>query len=232
MNCEEARKQLDAYIDGELSEVQKRALLDHAQTCEICAQELQAARILHDTLAHIDDDLQPPLAAQAAWRNAIRAEAKKKHTRRWMRVAYSVAAALVLVIGGGFAFREANLQQPQVMQLNVDASVDANEWIARDGVARNVVAPEDSFEDYTVLKKIYSDNPVQDRQELEMLAEEYNGSYSELNEKTCRIEISQAYLEDFLNAASRIGREQFQENVCDDADNAVVVIQFCEEESE
>ena len=81
MNCEEARLLFDAYVDGELSEEEKRALIDHALACEACAQELQAAELLKDTLAHLDDDVQVPLQAQAAWRNAIRAEAKKKNTK-------------------------------------------------------------------------------------------------------------------------------------------------------
>ena len=34
MDCEKLRSQLDAYLDGELSEAEARALEDHAKACD------------------------------------------------------------------------------------------------------------------------------------------------------------------------------------------------------
>lgn len=229
MNCEEARMLIDAFIDGELSEEEKRALMDHAQACEMCAQELEAAELLRDTLAHIDDEVQVPLQAQAAWRSAVRAESKKKNTRKWMRAAYAAAAALVLVIGGSFAFREMPVEQSQVMMMKAGAPVAASELIARDGVSRQIASSPDTVGEYSVWKKISSENPVQDRQAFEMLAAEYNGSCTLAGDDICSIELPMEYLDDFMHASSRIGSEQFCEIVEDNDDKAVIIIQFCEE---
>lgn len=229
MNCEEARVLLDAYIDGELSQEEMRALMDHVEACEECAQELEAAKLLRDTLAHMDDEVQVPLAAQAAWRSAVRAEAKKKNAKKWMRMAYAAAAALVLVVGGAFAFRELPAEQNQVMMLGAGEPVAANELIARDGLAQPAAYTPDAAGEYTVWKKISSENPEQDRQALEMLAAEYNAGYSEKGEDICCIELPQEYLDDFLNAVGRIGTELSFEMVIDDTKNDyVIVIQFCE----
>lgn len=231
MNCEEARMLIDAYIDGELSAEEKRALMDHAQACETCAQELEAAELLRDTLAHMDDDVQVPLEAQVAWRSAVRAEAKKKNTRKWMRMAYAAAAALVLLIGGGIVLREQPQQQPQVLMAKmVDAPVAANELIAKDGMPQTAGYTAGAGEDYSVWKKISSDNPEQDRKALEMLAAEYNAGFAQQGEGICRIELAQEYLDDFLNASSRIGKELSIEMMCDDTlEEYVIIFQFCEE---
>lgn len=228
MNCEEARKLIDAYIDGELSEAEKRALMDHAQACEMCAQELEAAELLRDTLSNMDEDVQVPLQAQAAWRNAVRAEAKKKNSRKWMRVGYA-AAAVVLLIGSGLALREAPQPQSPVM-LAAGAPVVANELIAKDGVAPKLSSATADTVEYSVWKKISSENPQQDREELKMLAAEYSAVYAEQGEDICRIELAQEYLDDFLNAASRIGTELSLEMACDDTrDDYVLIFQLVKE---
>ena len=227
MNCEEARLLLDAFIDGELSQAEMRALMDHVEACEECAREMDAAVLLKDTLAHIDDDVQVPLQAQAAWRNAIRAEAKKKNTKKWMRMAYA-AAALVLLLGGVLAFGDMPAKQDAIMEVGEVAV--ANELIARDGMVQTAAYTAGAGADYTVWKKISSENPEADRKNLKILATEYNAGYSEQGDGICRIELPQEYLDDFLNAASRIGKELSIEMVCDDTKNDYVVIfQFCEE---
>lgn len=227
MSCEEARKLIDAYIDGELSEAEQRALKDHAQACEMCAQELEAAELLRDTLAHMDDDVQVPLQAQAAWRSAVRAEAKKKNAKKWMRMVYA-AAAVVLLLGSVFAFSDIPARQNPVAE--VEELAVANDLIARDGMARTTAYTAGAGADYTAWKKIASENPKADRESLRILAAEYNAAYSEQGEDICRIELPQEYIEDFLNAASRIGKELSFEMVCDDTLlDYVVVFQFCEE---
>jgi len=228
MNCEEARMLIDAYIDGELTEEEKRALMDHAQACEVCAQELEAAELLRDTLAHLDDDVQVPLEAQAAWRKAVRAEAKKKNAKKWMRMGYAAAAAFVLLLGGTFALRE--LPAKQNASMEVEELAVANGLIARDGMPRTAAYTAGAGADYTAWKRVSSENPQSDRETLKMLAAEYNARYTEQGEDICRIELSQEYFEDFLNAASRVGEELSFEMLCDDTkQDYVIVFQFCEE---
>ena len=90
---------IDAYIDGELSNDELNEMREHAENCEACRMEMEKADLLRDTLNGIDDDIVVPLEAQAAWRKAVRAEAKQKNVRKWTRGLYVVAAALVLVLG-------------------------------------------------------------------------------------------------------------------------------------
>jgi len=61
MNCEMARALLDAYVDGELTAEQERALMDHVNACEHCKQEFEAAVLLKDILKDMDDDVAVPL---------------------------------------------------------------------------------------------------------------------------------------------------------------------------
>lgn len=230
MNCEEVRILLDQYIDDDLSETEMRALMDHVEACEECAREMEAAVLLKDTLAHIDDDVQVPLQAQAAWRSAVRAEAKKRNNRKWMRVAYAAAAVVVLLVGGSFARREAPEVKPQVMTLAAGAPAAVNELIARDGLMETEVAAYPSGEDYAVWKKISSDNPARDRERLKMLAAEYNAAFTEQSADICRIVLPEEYLDDFMNAASPIGKEISLEMMCDDTkQDYVLIFQFCEE---
>lgn len=237
MNCEEARLLLDAYIDGELSENELRALRDHAQSCEACMRELEAAELLRDTLAHIDDDVVVPIEAQAAWRGAVRAEAaagRKKTQRRWMRAAYAVAAALVLAVGGSVLLRGMSSDgadsDAMVMNLAADTPSIAAELVARDGGGEQAAYSGKIRSDYySAWKKISTDAPVEAVETLEMLAAEYSGSCAMDGADICRIELPYEYMEDFLNAASRVGTELFFEIMDEEAQTAVIMIQLCAE---
>lgn len=224
MNCEEARRLLDAYIDGELPEDEARALLDHAQACAVCGRELKAAEILRESLLHMDDELVVPLEAQAAWRSAVRAQARKRNTRRLLRMAYAAAAALVLAVGGFAALHSTLKEQPdQPMLLEIEAA-GADTLLARDG-GRQVAAADES-EDYTVLKKISVEAVEEALEKFEMLAAEYDGVCVRSGDESCRIELPCAYMDDFLSAASRIGTEQFMEVADAQGETAVILIQF------
>ena len=103
MNCAEMNQWLDRLMDGELTAEQKRELEAHGQTCPDCAEQIRAAlsmKALFDEMP-VEEDV--PLAVQADWRNAVRAESKRVKTRRLYRWVGSVAAALVVVAGIGWA---------------------------------------------------------------------------------------------------------------------------------
>jgi len=222
MNCEQARQLLDAYIDGELTAEEMRALEDHAKACEMCMEELQAAKLLKDTLAHMDDDIAVPLQAQAAWRNAVRAEAKKKNMRKWMRAGYAVAAVLVLALGLNLAHDMPESQQAPLMVRSMDME---GVFVETDGAAQPA-AYTPSVENYTVFKKLAAASVDEAKGTLESLALEYSGSFSSTDEALCRIEIPSDYLDDFLKAASRIGEEQLSEVHENNAEMALILIQL------
>ena len=229
MDCERARLLLDAYIDGELSEEEMRSLRDHAMACEDCKRELEAAEMLRDVLADMNDEVAVPLQAQAAWRNAVRTEAKKKNMRRWMRAAYAAAAALVLVVGAAVAFNGVPVENNAVVTLDAGASKAAKIIEADGSQPMALQASGDSGIHYSAKKKISTNAPEEARNKLGMLAAEYSGSYMEDAQGICRVELPYEYMEDFLNAASRIGTEMYSEILNEDVETAVILIQICEE---
>lgn len=99
MNCSEFKNMLDLYIDGELDDRTKAAFLAHADACVECSAELNAAEQLRDFLSHMDEDVAVPLPAQAAWRGAVRAEARRRRMKRVYAACGAVAAACVLTLG-------------------------------------------------------------------------------------------------------------------------------------
>lgn len=99
MNCSEFIELLDMYIDGELDTNARAQFLDHAAMCADCREKLTAAEQLQGFLSHMDEDISVPLPAQAAWRNAIRAEAKRMRMKRVYAALGAVAAACVVTLG-------------------------------------------------------------------------------------------------------------------------------------
>ena len=239
MNCEQMRAMLDAYIDGELSEEEVRALRDHAAACEDCKRELEAAELLRDALAHMDDDVSVPLEAQAAWRKAVRAEAGKRSKKRALRVVYGLAAALVVAIGCTAVLRSDALKPQNALTPNAGAQARAVEFtemmVATDGEADAVQATYSlSAEDYAAWKKYGVADFDRACQTLEELTAEYSGTATTDRgeadrEAMYRIELPAAYMEDFLNAASLLGTELDSELREEGGETAVIYIQLTEQ---
>lgn len=226
MNCEEARMLLDAYIDGELTAEEMLALENHAKACNACAEEMKAALLLKDTLAHMDDELAVPLQAQAAWRNAVRAESKKKNSRKWLRGVYAAAAALIVVLGANFMLEAQDVPLSEAGMLEV---MTANQpVVARDGGAGTAAHMADTAADYTVWKKISVSSSEEALRSVEMLAAEYSGECSIAEDGICRIALPYDYLDDFLKAASHIGEESYCEIMEQEGETAVVLLQLSE----
>lgn len=239
MSCEEARLLLDAYVDGELSAQQERMLMEHAAECEACRKELDAAMMLRDVLKDMDEEVAVPLEAQAAWRRAVREEAKKRTVRRWTRFACAAAAALVVAFGCTFALKDSvpaknetlTASQPEVMAIAVKGG---GELIAADGERTPMMAAASAVDkSYTAWKKFETENFDQASMTIEMLVAEYSGSFTaegEAGAMVYRIEMPYDYMEDFLNAASRIGVELDSEMVDAASDTAVIYLQVDETE--
>lgn len=105
MNCKEFLQCLDAYLDGELAQPEREAFLRHAQNCSACADALAHAEAVHAALSHLNDDLCVPLPAQAAWRAAVKREAKRRKGRVLTRALSAFAAAFVVLAGTTAVFR-------------------------------------------------------------------------------------------------------------------------------
>lgn len=233
MSCEEARSMLDAFVDGELTARQERALMEHAAGCDACGKEMEAAILLRDALKDMDAEVNVPLEAQAAWRKAVRAEAGRGRARRWTRYACGAAAALVLVVGCTFALKGdvfgGEKQLP--MARTVKVAQEDGAIIAADGAreaAASAVSAEDTDE-YTVWKKYEAEDVEAACASVEALVAEYSGSFGVETDDgavSYRIELPCDYAEDFLSAVSRIGAELDSRSVEPAGDTAVICIQI------
>lgn len=179
MKCEDFIRQIDAYIDGELDKTQLREMQLHAQECENCSRELELARILQGALHDLDAAVVPPLPAQAAWRNAIRAEAHAKRRRRLYKVCGSVAAALVLVIGCATGIRafmygdQPAAPQDIVSTMYVVAADGDSDPAATTGIMPANMRRIES--DAAASIKLEADDPNAACESIAALASEFNG---------------------------------------------------------
>ena len=103
MRCEQIDQWLDLLMDDALTAEQRHELNEHAHTCPQCAEQLRATLRLRAMMDSLPEEADVPLAAQAAWRNAVREEYKRGHSRRITRIAGGAAAAVVIALGIGWA---------------------------------------------------------------------------------------------------------------------------------
>lgn len=220
MNCEKLRTVLDQYIDGETDDVLHRAMEEHVQSCEMCARELRAAQMVRDSLLSMDKEIAVPLEAQAAWRDSIRKEARKRNIQRKLRVVYGVAAALIIALGSSLIMSE---HHTGGIELQSTAGL-----IARDGEIAAADYAAEALNDYDVWKKIEVDNPKDAIGFIEDLTAEYSGTCKVQDAQVCRIELPADFLEEFLSAVAHMGRELDSEMLSLNKDTAVIYFQVCE----
>ena len=147
MNCKEFKSRIDAYIDGELSAEESAAMHRHAQECEDCNDELKFAKMLGSVLSEAADEIVPPLPAQAAWRNAVREESRRRKISAGIRRMGAVAAALAVMVGGFAVLRAQGIigsdpassaaNEPGVVYIAVDGGENSK---ARTAEAADVAA--------------------------------------------------------------------------------------------
>jgi anti-sigma factor RsiW len=97
MNCAEWRRNLDAYVDGELRPQETAAMEEHLRTCRECAAEaLARMQMKRATRAAASMRFTPP----AELRQRIQKSIAPKRARMafWLSPAFAVAVALVLVV--------------------------------------------------------------------------------------------------------------------------------------
>ena len=117
MNCNEVRDNLSLYIDGELSEDEKKLMDEHFKTCSDCSKELEEYKKMIKTLRELPKE-EPPVgyckrlkdkllnAKQAKMSDVSEISEIKGHEKlskvkvnrfRWVKYA-GIAAALVVVV--------------------------------------------------------------------------------------------------------------------------------------
>lgn len=108
MTCKEFQARLSELIDNELPDGQETDMYDHAAKCPACDQLLRQTMQLVAGLNELPDSVPVPLAAQAAWRRAVRNEPLARPRRgmeRFSRAVAGVAAALLVLCGATWMTR-------------------------------------------------------------------------------------------------------------------------------
>lgn len=174
MNCSDFNQLLDMYIDNELDDMQKQALTEHADECEACREALMAAEQLRDILSHMDDDLAVPLPAQAAWRKAVRAEARNRKMKRIYTACGAFAAVLVLMLGVTTTIKSGapDNMVPSVARIETDGM---NADAAFDGEAAALSAAEIRMDPY-ITRVVKAEDTQQTKEYLNDIIAEYTGS--------------------------------------------------------
>ena len=126
MRCEDTGSWLDLLMDDALDAAQRQELNEHARVCPACAEQLRSTLRLKAMLEALPQEADVPLAAQAAWRNAVRQESKRRVSRRLIRTFSAVAAAAVVALGIGWALRPSAMPKNAAM-MTENAALQADE---------------------------------------------------------------------------------------------------------
>lgn len=118
VNCSFFQEHMNAYLDSELDQETRSAMISHADECPDCSERLETMTRLLMMCAELDEGLSVPLDVQSAWRHAIRREAagkqvpsgrnagvRRRKPNGLVRAVSAVAAAAVLLAGGTVAYR-------------------------------------------------------------------------------------------------------------------------------
>ena len=105
MRCDEVRPHLDAYIDGELAEVERTLLRDHLAGCPECGPEAAALERLRNDIRLSAPIYRAPEALRSRIRFALRAEQSgsaqaARAAPGWLAYAASILVAVAVGSGG------------------------------------------------------------------------------------------------------------------------------------
>lgn len=168
--CKRFLEQLDGFMDGSLSGEELSFMQAHAAECESCAEQMKLVGEMKKYIAGLDDEVAVPLAAQNAWRQAVRREARAQKRSLLMRWAAGIAAALVAVLGsaallGGSDFVDQAVEDAEALTYRKIAmphsevysfdSAEGADWVfyeADGGETAKVVDTKDDANESTMLK--------------------------------------------------------------------------------
>ncbi len=107
MRCEEVRPLLDAYLDGEVAEVERSLLRDHIEDCAECGPEAAALEHLRAGIRRTAPVYRAPQALRSSVRLAVRREAaaaRPTAMRASGWLAYAASILLAVAVGSGGTF--------------------------------------------------------------------------------------------------------------------------------
>jgi mycothiol system anti-sigma-R factor len=105
MRCDESRPRLEAYLDGELAETERRQLREHLASCSDCGSEAASLERLHAGIRQSAPIYRAPETLRSQLRFALRREAAPaaqvvRPAPGWLAYAASLLLAVALGSGG------------------------------------------------------------------------------------------------------------------------------------
>lgn len=167
MNCTQIEQYLDVMMDGALSTEDLNAVEAHCRDCAACAEKLKVNRQMMRVFEEMAPEMDVPLAAQAAWRGAVKREAARKKQRHLYRYAAGIAAALVVAVGATFALKVPAKDATSVRNLSVETAGEYGVDYEESYAAAYDAAPEEASE----AALIEADGAVMDMADMAMEAD-------------------------------------------------------------
>ena len=96
MVCESWKTQLDAYLDGELSEAEMRSVDRHVRSCQSCSMDTVTRVQMKRAIQLAGRRFSPTTEFRKRVQLSIAPKPRRNLSRVWM---FAAAAAFVLVIG-------------------------------------------------------------------------------------------------------------------------------------
>ena len=111
MNCDQAKPLMMAYLDGELSSVDRTQFEAHVAECQVCKQELDEFAKLKEELTMMKFKEPSDVELENYWRNVY------NRLERGAGWALFSLGSIILLCYGGFKFVEAIVKDPNVAVL-------------------------------------------------------------------------------------------------------------------
>lgn len=124
MDCGRAMERMDTYLDRELAAAEREALDRHLETCQPCAEELRNRTVLRGRIRAAVRGMEAPADLRARIVAATQeTPAAGQPARRWHRWAAGIAAAVMVMVGGGIVYELGHLRFTAASQESYIAAI-------------------------------------------------------------------------------------------------------------
>ncbi len=105
MNCRQAEKDVQPYIEGKLSDEECEAFISHVRTCPSCYDELETYYTIYYALRYLDDDKNRSYNMKKVLNDDLRRNEIRIRRTRALRAIYVVLISLAEAAACAVAFR-------------------------------------------------------------------------------------------------------------------------------
>lgn len=97
--CQEYEALISAVTDGEATEAERRALMEHLSRCADCREAYTQSLLLHDAFSQWEEEAPPELRAAVMEQVRKEPRQKKRSRRSWLPLMAAAACLALIVVG-------------------------------------------------------------------------------------------------------------------------------------